>query len=61
MPSLYTMINQLHGMVGMDDLTEWESNFMESVYDRLDGKDTSGISSKQSEVIDKLYKKHFGI
>lgn len=61
MISLYTMINQLHGMVGTDDLTEWESKFMESVYDKLDGKSTTYVSSKQADVVEKLYKKHFKI
>ena len=48
-------------MVGTDDLTEWESKFMESVYDKLDGKSTTYVSSKQADVVEKLYKKHFKI
>jgi hypothetical protein len=61
MKSLGAMIQQLHGMVGTDDLTEWESGFVESVYDQSgEGKDTTYLSGKQVATINDIYQKHFG-
>lgn len=61
MKSLGAMIQQLHGMVGTADLSEWESQFVQSVYDQSgEGQDTAFLTSKQAEVVGKLYSKHFG-
>lgn len=61
MKSLGAMIKQLHGMVGTDDLSEWESGFVQSVYDQTgEGKDTAYLSGKQVTAINDIYQRHFG-
>ena len=61
MKSLGQMIQQLHGMVGTSDLTEWETEFVQSVFNQSgEGKDTAFLSSKQAEKIGQLHSKHFG-
>lgn len=61
MKSLGAMIVQLHAMVGTDDLSEWESGFVQSVYDHTrEGKNTAYLSGKQITAINDIYTKHFG-
>lgn len=60
MKSVGAMIKQLHGMVGTDDLSEWESGFVQSVYDQSGGgADTAYLSGKQVTKINDIYTKHF--
>lgn len=61
MKSLGAMIQQLHGMVGTDDLSEWETEFVQSVHDQSgEGQDTAYLSTKQVEIVNRLYQQHFG-
>ena len=57
MKSIDAMIKQLRAMVGTDDLTDWETSFVESVAERAAMH--VPLSSKQVEIIDRLYTKHF--
>lgn len=60
MVSVGTMVKQLSGMLGTDDLTDWEKEFVESVVLRSnDGTLTDRLSSKQAEVIERIWSKHF--
>lgn len=60
MKSLGAMIQQLHGMVGTQDLTEWETEFVQSVYNQSgEGQDTAFLTSKQVEIVNRLFNKHF--
>jgi len=58
MASVKTMLEQLRGMVGSDDLTEWENSFVEDVYDRY-SDNTTNMSSKQVETVERIWSKHF--
>jgi hypothetical protein len=61
MKSIGTQIKQLSALVGGEDLTEWENEFVESVNERSKhGTHTSGLSEKQVEIIARIYRKHFG-
>lgn len=61
MKSLGAMIKQLHGLTGTSDLSDWESGFVQSVYDQSgQGTDTAFLSSKQAEKVNDLYTRHFG-
>jgi hypothetical protein len=61
MKSIGAQIKQLSALVGGEDLTEWEDEFVESVYERSkQGTHTSGLSEKQVEIIARIYRKHFG-
>lgn len=61
MKSLGAMVKQLAGMLGTDDLSEWETGFVRSVYDQTgEGQDTAFLNAKQAETVSRIYKKHFG-
>ena len=56
MKSVRAMIDQLEGLLGTEDVNEWESGFIASMVER---RDSLTFSAKQVEMIDKLYGKHF--
>ncbi len=61
MKSIGSMIKQLAAMVGTDDLTEWENEFVASVSFRSKiGTETRLLTPKQAEIIPNIYRKHFG-
>lgn len=61
MKSLGAMITQLHAMEDTRDLTAWENDFVKSAWrDSQQGKITVTISAKRVEIIDRLYRQHFG-
>lgn len=61
MKSVGAMIKQLHQMVGTDDLTGWEKEFVESVFKQSgEGVDTTYLSANQTDTIHRIYSKHFG-
>lgn len=58
--SIGTMIKQLGGLVGTDDLTEWEEDFVSDVCERTEeGKFTTALSEKQVLAVQKIHSKHF--
>lgn len=59
--SIGAMIEQLDGLRDTRDLNEWEQTFVTSVLERylLANKNTQGLSSKQVECIEKIWKRHF--
>lgn len=57
--SIGTMLDQIQGLTPKD-VNEWESQFLKSVLERSDqGQHTDRLSSKQCEVIERIYRKHF--
>lgn len=61
MKSLGSMIGQIAGLEGTKDVSEWESEFIGGVAERTqNGKHTASLSEKQIEIIERIYKKHFG-
>lgn len=51
---------QLSGLLGTQDLNDWEQGFVESVNDRTKaGKDTTGLTPRQVETVDRLYRRFF--
>jgi hypothetical protein len=60
MKSVGTMLKQIEGLTS-NDLTPWEDSFFESVWVcSKEGKETTRLSEKQVECIEKIYAKHFG-
>lgn len=59
--SVGTMIQQLSGMLGTPDLTDWEFGFVSDVFEKYceRGQDTKWMSGKQLEIINRIYQKHF--
>lgn len=51
---------QIEGLSGTADVTDWESEFIDSVVTKTDGgKNTGGLSEKQVSIVDRIYAKHF--
>jgi hypothetical protein len=60
MKSLNQMLQQISGMVGTDNLTAWEQEFVQSCLERTkDGADMRMISGRQAEIIERIFNKHF--
>lgn len=59
--SLGTKIEQLDGLRDTNDLSEWENGFVTNILERylVAGRDTRVLSSKQVDVIERLWGKHF--
>lgn len=55
------MLEQLDGLRDTSDLTTWEQEFVESVLQRylLARKDSTVLTPKQVDVINKIWNKHF--
>ena len=58
--SIATMIEQLSGLVGTVDITDWQEGFVKSIVKCIgEKKDTRCLSTKQIETIDRIWRKHF--
>lgn len=55
MKSVAQMVAQLEGLLGTADLSEWEQGFVETLVER-NGK---GLSDRQIEIMERIYRKHF--
>jgi hypothetical protein len=60
MASIGNMIRLIAGLQGTRDVTEWEDTFIGSMIDKTEGgKETTGLSAKQVEIVERIYSKHF--
>ena len=60
MKSIGQKVMQLSGLLGTEDLTPWEEEFVDSINDRTKaGKETAGLSEKQVEIVERIWKKNF--
>lgn len=59
--SIGTKIEQLDGLRDTQDLTQWEQGFVTSILERylVAGRDTRMLTSKQVDVIERIWAKHF--
>ena len=59
--SLGSKIEQLDGLRDTSDLSTWENGFVTGIVERylVAGRDTRGLTSKQADVIDRIWSKHF--
>jgi hypothetical protein len=61
MKSVNSMVRQLHALLGTNDLTEWEGNFIRSCWSRSEeGANTPRLTERQIEIIPHIYEKYFG-
>lgn len=61
MASIGMMVKRCAGLVDTGDVNDWENDFLENVIERSDnGEDTTKLTSKQVEVLERIFKKHFG-
>ena len=60
MTSLNTMVKKCAGLVGTKDVTPWEDQFLQSVLEKTaQGDNTTSLTEKQVDVLQRLYSKHF--
>jgi len=60
MTSIGNMIKRISGLSGTKDVTDWESDFIDSVVMKTnDGTQTIGLSEKQVEIVLRIHNKHF--
>jgi hypothetical protein len=58
--SIGTQIKQLSGLVGTDDLTIWEQNFVTDISEKTqEGIITGTLTTNQVTTIERIYEKHF--
>lgn len=60
--SIANMIVRISGLVGTKDVTDWEDNFIRSIYDKYLHSDKSKaleLTGKQVEIIERIHNKHF--
>jgi hypothetical protein len=54
------MLAQLEGLLGTEDLSEWEQKFVSNCLVQSDqGQHTPKLSGKQVEKIEQVWEKHF--
>ena len=59
MLSTSQMIDRLAGMVGTNDLSDWETRFVQSLIDRKKAGQVTSLTERQLEVLERLHDKHF--
>lgn len=57
--STKSMTEMLTGLLGTDDLTEWETGFVESMQRRLRNNSLTTITEAQATALESVFKKHF--
>lgn len=61
MASLNTMVKKVAGLVDTTDVSDWENQFIKSVVEKTDdGDNTTTLTEKQIDVLERLHSKHFG-
>lgn len=60
MTSLNTMVKKCAGLVDTTDVSDWENQFLKSVVEKTsEGENTTGLTEKQIDVLERIYGKHF--
>lgn len=60
MASLNTMVKSCSGLIDTKDVSDWENNFLTNIAERTrDGDNTTSLTERQIEILERIYKKHF--
>lgn len=60
MTSLNTQVKRVSGLLGTHDLTDWEEDFCFSIVRQTkEGDNTSSLTDKQIECLERIHNKHF--
>lgn len=60
MASLNIMVKKCAGLVDTTDVSDWENQFLKSVVEKTgEGRDTTSLTEKQIDVLQRLHSKHF--
>jgi hypothetical protein len=60
MASLNTMVKKVAGLADTPDVSDWENQFIKSVVQQTEnGKNTTSLTEKQIDVLERLHGQHF--
>jgi hypothetical protein len=60
MASLNTMVKKVAGLADTTDVSDWENQFIKSVVQQTEnGKNTTSLTEKQIDVLERLHGQHF--
>lgn len=60
MASLNTMVKRVAGLADTRDVTDWENRFIKRVVEQTgNGTNTTSLTEKQVESLERLHDKHF--
>lgn len=60
MASLNTMVKKVAGLADTSDVSDWENQFIKSVVEKTEhGKNTTSLTEKQIDVLERLHGQHF--
>lgn len=59
MNSTRVMVDKLEGLLGTEDLNEWEHKFVTDMVARRDENRLTGLSERQVRSLQNLHDKHF--
>lgn len=60
MTTINTQLKRVSNLIGTGDLTDWEENFISDLMAKTrQGDNTSALSEKQIEVLERIHGKHF--
>ena len=60
MRSIGQQLKLIVGLLDTKDVNDWEDDFIRSVWEQSnDGKNTSKLSEKQVNIIERIHNKHF--
>lgn len=60
MTTLNTMVKRVAGLAGTNDVSDWEDQFIRSVVEKTqEGRDTTSLTDRQIDVLERLHEKHF--
>jgi hypothetical protein len=58
--SLGTMVKQITALHDTSEITAWENSFVESLATQTrNGEDTTRLSDKQIDIVERIWRKHF--
>lgn len=58
--TLNTMVKRIAGLAGTKDISDWEDDFIQSVVTKTkEGENTTSLTERQIEVIERIHNKHF--
>lgn len=60
MASINTQVKRVSGLLDTKDLSDWEQDFVSSITQQTnDGNNTSSLTDKQIECLERIHSKHF--
>lgn len=60
MASLNAMVKAVSGLQDTTDVSDWENQFITSIVEKTkNGDNTTSLTEKQIDVLERLYGKHF--